>query len=96
MVGVVGKCPKLKVEVSGHTDSDGSPTANKTLSERRAKAVAAAIIAAGIPSTQIASAGYGEERPASMGGAETAWSKNRRDEFEIVAGADAIRPGASH
>src|SRR5882757_2405634 len=54
VVGVVGKCPKLKVEVSGHTDSDGSPTANKNLSERRAKAVAAAIVAAGIPRAQLA------------------------------------------
>jgi len=84
VVDVVGKCPKLKVEVSGHTDSDGSPTANKNLSERRAKAVAAAIVAAGIPSTQIAATGYGEERPVAPNDTPKNKALNRRIEFSAT------------
>lgn len=84
VVGVVGKCPKLKVEVSGHTDSDGSPTANKNLSERRAKAVADAIIAAGIPSAQITASGYGEEKPVAPNDTPKNKALNRRIEFSAT------------
>ena len=34
---------------------------------------------------------FGEERPAVSGEGEAVWQKNRRDEFEIVAGADQIK-----
>jgi len=79
--GVVGKCPGLKVEVSGHTDSDGSPEANKQLSERRAQAVADALIAAGVPGKQISAAGYGEERPVAANDTPKNKALNRRIEF---------------
>ena len=35
---------------------------------------------------------YGRERPAVEGDTEEAYAKNRRDEFEITAGADNIKP----
>lgn len=81
VVGVVSKCPGLKVEVSGHTDSDGSPVENKRLSERRAQAVADAIVAAGIPRTQITATGYGEERPVAANDTPKNKALNRRIEF---------------
>ncbi|RVC08076.1 OmpA family protein, partial [Mesorhizobium sp. M7A.F.Ca.AU.002.02.1.1] len=84
VVGVVGKCPGLKVEVSGHTDSDGSPIENKRLSERRAQAVADAIVAAGIPRTQIAATGYGEERPVADNDTPKNKALNRRIEFSAT------------
>ncbi|TGQ66171.1 flagellar motor protein MotB [Mesorhizobium sp. M00.F.Ca.ET.186.01.1.1] len=82
--GVVGKCPSLKVEVSGYTDSDGSPDANKQLSERRAQAVADAIVAAGIPRTQITATGYGEERPVAANDTSKNKALNRRIEFSAT------------
>ncbi|WP_027059498.1 OmpA family protein [Mesorhizobium loti] len=82
--GVVGKCPSLKVEVSGYTDSDGSPEANKQLSERRAQAVADAIVAAGIPRTQITATGYGEERPVAANDTPKNKALNRRIEFSAT------------
>ncbi|UVK38471.1 OmpA family protein [Mesorhizobium sp. AR10] len=84
VVDVVGKCPKLKVEVSGHTDSDGSPTANRILSERRAEAVAEAILAAGIPSAQITVSGYGEDRPVAPNDTAKDKALNRRIEFSAT------------
>jgi OmpA-OmpF porin, OOP family len=81
VVGVVGKCPSLKVEVSGYTDSDGSPEANKLLSERRAQAVADALVVDGVPRNQISAAGYGEERPVAANDTPKNKALNRRIEF---------------
>lgn len=81
VVDVVGKCPKLKVEVSGHTDSDGSDSANQLLSERRAGAVADFIRKAGIPRQQLSSAGYGETRPVAANDTPEHKALNRRIEF---------------
>ena len=79
--GVVGKCPALKVEVSGYTDSDGSPETNKLLSERRARAVADALVADGVPRGQISSAGYGEDKPVAANDTPKNKALNRRIEF---------------
>ncbi|HUG61384.1 MAG TPA: OmpA family protein [Methylomirabilota bacterium] len=81
VLDVVGKCPRLQVEVSGHTDSDGSDGANQTLSERRAAAVADYIARAGIPPTQIAAKGYGELRPIVPNDSDKNKALNRRIEF---------------
>ncbi|MDX8500480.1 OmpA family protein [Mesorhizobium sp. VK4C] len=82
--GVVGKCPALKVEVSGYTDSDGSPDANKALSERRAQAVADALVADGVPRNQISAAGYGEDRPVAANDTPKNKALNRRIEFSAT------------
>ncbi|RWA70780.1 OmpA family protein [Mesorhizobium sp.] len=82
--GVVGKCPALKVEVSGYTDSDGSPEANKALSERRAQAVADALVADGVPRNQISAAGYGEQRPVAANDTPKNKALNRRIEFSAT------------
>src|SRR5262245_20782845 len=46
IVSLLKKRPGLRIGVEGHTDNTGNPATNKTLSEARAKAVAAAITAA--------------------------------------------------
>ena len=81
VVAVVGKCPQLKVEVAGHTDSDGSDQDNLKLSERRAKSVMEFIHAAGIPSVQLTAVGYGESRPVVANDTEKNKALNRRIEF---------------
>ncbi len=52
-----------RVRLVGHTDTVGSPVANRRLAEHRARAVAAALIAAGVPETLIEIDGLGEENP---------------------------------
>lgn len=86
--GVVGKCPTLKVEVSGYTDSDGSPDANKLLSERRAQAVANALVVDGVPRGQISAAGYGEDRPVAANDTPKNKALNRRIEFSATKHAN--------
>lgn len=85
VVDVVGKCPSLKVEVSGHTDSDGSDSANQLLSERRAGAVEKFIEAAGIPAAQLWSAGYGETKPVVANDTPEHKALNRRIEFSATS-----------
>ena len=84
VVDVVGKCPDLKIEVSGHTDSDGADESNQRLSERRARAVADAIAASGIPNTQLTVAGYGEAKPVAPNDSGKNKALNRRIEFQVV------------
>ncbi|MDQ6438119.1 OmpA family protein [Mesorhizobium sp. LHD-90] len=81
VLDVVAKCPNLKVEISGHTDADGSVEENRTLSLRRATAVAGYIQDAGVPSARIATAGYGEDRPIAANDSEKNKALNRRIEF---------------
>lgn len=85
VLDVVTKCPSLKVEVSGYTDTDGADAANQSLSERRANSVREFIVGAGVPSDRVAATGYGETRPIAPN--DTAKNKglNRRIEFSAAA-----------
>ena len=88
VIDVARKCPTLHVEVSGHTDSDGDDAANQALSERRAKAVQADIVAAGIPASQITAVGYGEAKPVAANNTVKNKALNRRIEFAASVAAN--------
>ena len=53
---------ELRLMIAGHTDATGNDEFNKELSAKRAEAVRAALIAAGVKPEQLESVGYGEER----------------------------------
>ena len=53
-----------RVEVAGNADTSGQAVANQALSERRANAVAAALIRAGVPKDAIAIQAFGDTKPA--------------------------------
>lgn len=82
--------PERSVQVEGFTDSQGSNEYNQQLSQRRADAVAQAIIQRGIDSQRVRSLGYGEEFPKA--GNESAGSRqlNRRVEIVVSNGTNAI------
>jgi outer membrane protein OmpA-like peptidoglycan-associated protein len=50
----------VQIQVTGYTDRSGSPGYNQRLSERRANNVAKALAALGVPKTQMAVSGRGE------------------------------------
>jgi len=83
--------PELKIRVAGHSDERGSDEYNLALGQRRAAAAKRYLTQRGIAADRIETVSYGEERPAVDGHDEAAWAQNRRDEFEITGGADAIR-----
>ena len=82
--------PGMRLRISGHADERGSDEYNLALGQRRAAAVKRYLTDQGIDGGRLDIVSYGEERPASEGGSEEAFRKNRRAEFEIVAGGDNI------
>jgi outer membrane protein OmpA-like peptidoglycan-associated protein len=73
--------PELKLSIEGHTDNAGTPAANKTLSEARARAVMAAVVKAGVGAARLAAVGWGQEKPLADNRSEDGRAKNRRVEI---------------
>lgn len=85
--------PAVRVRISGHADERGSDEYNQVLGQKRANAAKEYLVARGVDAGRIDITSYGEERPVDRAGTEEAWAKNRRDEFEITAGGNAlVRP----
>lgn len=75
--------PSLKIEIHGHTDNVGSKEANLLLSEKRAEAVANALITFGVAESRITFKGFGETKPVDTNETEAGRKNNRRTEFVI-------------
>ena len=73
----------LSVEIAGHTDSIGSDTYNKGLSQRRAEAVREYMISKGVNRNRLKANGYGEEQPVSDNGTDQGRALNRRVEMRV-------------
>jgi len=76
--------PKLKIEISGHTDNVGSAAYNKKLSESRAQAVVNYLVSKGVDKTRLTFAGYGFDQPISPNDTEEGRQLNRRTEFKVL------------
>ena len=72
------------IEVQGHTDEQSTPTYNLRLSRRRANAVVAFLVAAGVGQSRLRSRGFGNEQPVAEGTSADARAQNRRVQFVIV------------
>jgi outer membrane protein OmpA-like peptidoglycan-associated protein len=81
VVQLLKQDPVLKLAINGYTDATGDPAHNKTLSEGRAKAVAAAIIAKGIDRNRLSAAGFGDADPVADNATEEGKAQNRRVEL---------------
>ncbi len=74
--------PSLKISIEGHTDSQGAPEYNQSLSEKRSAAVRALLTKKyGISTSQLASKGYGESKPLGDNTTSAGRAKNRRVEL---------------
>jgi len=82
----------VRLRIAGHADDRGSDEHNLALGQRRAAAAKRYLTQRGVAESRIEIISYGEERPAMEGTDESAWSQNRRDEFEITAGGDRLTP----
>lgn len=63
LVALLNENPHVTIELSAHCDYKGSAEYNKRLSQRRAEAVVAYLIAHGIAADRLTPVGYGKERP---------------------------------
>jgi peptidoglycan-associated lipoprotein len=90
-VAILRANPNLRIRISGHCDERGSAEYNLALGNRRANASKQYLVSHGVEAARIETVSYGEERPIAQGHDESAWAQNRRDEFEIISGGDALR-----
>jgi len=81
VVATLKKYPTIRIEVQGHTDSDGSSRANLDLSARRARAVVEYLINRGIDPSRLEYVGYGESKPLVPNSTREQKAVNRRVEF---------------
>ena len=73
-----------KFEVSGHTDTSGSPQHNKVLSAKRATPIARELAARGVPRGDFISIGMGSEHPLiKPDNTPAKKAKNRRYEIQV-------------
>ena len=73
--------PFLKLEIDGHTDSDGDADANMKLSQERADAVKKQLESVGIDGSRLIPIGFGLTKPKVPNGTTEGKAENRRVEF---------------
>jgi OOP family OmpA-OmpF porin len=76
-----------RVEVIGHTDNAGSRARNLALSQARAEAVKAYVVARGIRPDAISVSGEGPDRPVADNASADGRARNRRIEFKVITEA---------
>jgi outer membrane protein OmpA-like peptidoglycan-associated protein len=73
-----------KVEIQGHTDSQGAEASNQTLSQNRASAVVLYLAAHDVATERLVAVGYGEGQPKDDNDTRSGRANNRRVEFKIL------------
>jgi len=82
---ILNENPTIRVEIQGHTDSDGSDSYNLQLSDRRAAAVVSYLVQnLGIDASRLTSRGYGEGSPVTSNATPEGRALNRRVEFFVL------------
>ena len=72
------------IEIGGHTDSDGEPGYNQTLSQERADAVKSYLASQGVAAESMTAIGFGEDLPIAANDTPENKAKNRRIEFRPI------------
>ena len=83
VIDVLKKEPTYKAVVAGHTDSIGSEAYNMRLSQKRADALKAYMVAAGIEADRIKTEAFGETKPVASNQTKEGRAQNRRDEAKF-------------
>jgi OOP family OmpA-OmpF porin len=83
LIEVAMRCPTTNVDIIGHTDGDGDPSFNQTLSEKRAAAVQDYLVRSGLPAERFTTQGYGSSQPIAENNSEEGKLQNRRIEFVV-------------
>jgi len=81
MIKLMQNNPQMKLQIVGHTDSQGLEAHNNDLSNRRAASVVRALLQAGIGVDRLSSKGAGSSQPVATNDTEDGRAKNRRVEL---------------
>ncbi|WP_273248283.1 OmpA family protein [Sediminimonas qiaohouensis] len=85
---ILKDCGEVRLEISGHTDSQGRAVMNEQLSQARAQAVLNALRARRILTGSFVAKGYGEDKPIADNDTEEGREANRRIEFRLMRPED--------
>ncbi|MBI3677241.1 MAG: OmpA family protein [Proteobacteria bacterium] len=84
IANVIRYYDRTAIEVDGYTDTAGAPDQNMTVSQRRADAVAKALMAGGVNAKRVTAKGWGETRLKIPTGDNANEPRNRRVEIRIA------------
>jgi len=83
VVDLVVRTGIKRLRIEGHTDNQGDKAANLALSKERARAVAEALVKAGLEPARLESEGFGDTRPVAPNLTPRGRELNRRVEFVL-------------
>jgi OOP family OmpA-OmpF porin len=78
------ECGDLRLEIQGHTDSQGREEMNLALSQARAQSVLNELQARRVLTSSFSAKGYGETKPIADNDSEEGREANRRIEFRLI------------
>ena len=81
VAAILTRLTNTRLEVAGHTDTQGDPSYNQWLSRQRAETVRDYLVAQGVNPERISAAGYGGQRPITDNSTREGLQKNRRVEL---------------
>lgn len=84
LAALMKKKSSWKLKLTGHTDNQGDPAANKKLSELRAKAVMNYLVSKGVSADRFKVEWHGSEKPVADNKTPEGRAKNRRVEMQII------------
>ncbi len=71
----------LELSIEGHTDNEGNPKSNQTLSQKRADSVKKYLQGKGVDAKRLSSKGWGDTKPVGDNRTEDGRTANRRVEL---------------
>lgn len=74
------------LEIDGHTDNQGNPASNKSLSQRRAETVKKYLVSKQLEANRFTTKGFGQDKPIADNNTEEGRQRNRRIEFQVLGG----------
>ena len=83
VAGLLVRHPSARIEIAGHTDSQGTSRNNMTISQRRAEAVRRRLVSGGVEASRLTARGYGEDRPIADNSTSQGRLRNRRVEITV-------------
>ncbi|TMV10295.1 OmpA family protein [Ruegeria sediminis] len=81
---ILRECGPIRLEIQGHTDSQGREEMNQQLSQARAQSILNELRARRVPTSSFAAVGYGESQPIADNDTEEGREENRRIEFRLL------------
>lgn len=89
---IMTRCADYRLEIGGHTDSQGGEDTNLALSQARAERIMQLLQRTGIDTINMTARGYGETEPIDSNDTPEGREANRRIEFRLLADAPVQPP----